>query len=358
MLPLAGSIFSARRICVRKALSVYCETSRGVTSVPPRPTASEAVVDTRVNTRKRQKVALDPRVKKDSRVEAARLEPQAMTPEHLEAMRNLDSIFKGKVKGKAATPHREVAKLLGLRPDGLFPATRLLQHPAMSNLSFPVLDDIICWDKRRRFELLYRPIVASPAAEDWWIRLREGYIQDPDLALERVMTPEALPPKTIYTTTSKVWKSIKRFGIPRGEGAPFLHLTLSIPGREPIFGKRPAVLRKPRPRASLTTTPHRRSAYSLPEIRRDSIDKVLIYVDAAKALRDGIPFYLSKRNTIATSGNAYGVLPREYIRHADVVTIKMRRVIDEVTGEAEHEEDRKAATESSASQDNRSSREG
>ncbi|KAJ2935208.1 hypothetical protein H1R20_g1885, partial [Candolleomyces eurysporus] len=143
-----------------------------------------------------------------------------------------------------------------------------------------------------------------------------------DLFLRPVHSASQVP-LAIYSTTPEIWeKTISRAGLPR-ENEPYLHLAKSIPGREPIFGKRPTVLGTPQQPESLIRR-------NLPEIRREHIAKVIIYVDTAKAMAAGVPLFVSKRNTIATPGNKYGVLEPELFRRVDLVNIRMRRVIDEV----------------------------
>ncbi|KAJ3527067.1 hypothetical protein NMY22_g9917 [Coprinellus aureogranulatus] len=189
----------------------------------------------------------------------------------------------------------------------------------MANSSFPVLKDVVGWDKQRRFELLFRPRVASPLLEDWWLRIRKGYFQHPDLCLKRVTSACEIP-VAIYTTTPEVWQTIQHFGIPRGD-APFLHLSHTIPRREPIVGKKPHVPSKPSRPASLTTCKRR----PLPDIWREKVDKVIIYIDTAKVLASDIPLYTSTRNTVATPGNTYGVLPLHCFERVDIANIRMER---------------------------------
>lgn len=44
----------------------------------------------------------------------------------------------------------------------------------MANISFKTLDDIVRWDKKRRFQLIYKPMTLSPCSEGWWMRVRRG----------------------------------------------------------------------------------------------------------------------------------------------------------------------------------------
>jgi hypothetical protein len=166
-----------------------------------------------------------------------------------------------------------------------------------------------------------------------------------NLFLRPIQSPSQAP-LAIYVTTPEVWEkticsspsypcshlpnsscnvfvfSTARAGLPR-ENEPYIHLAKSIPGREPIFGKRPIVLRTPLQPESLI-------GRNLPEIRREHIAKVIIYVDVAKAMAAGVPFFSSKRKTIATPGNEYGVLEPNFFRRVDLVNIRMSRVIDEL----------------------------
>ncbi|KAJ2917116.1 hypothetical protein MD484_g3293, partial [Candolleomyces efflorescens] len=143
-----------------------------------------------------------------------------------------------------------------------------------------------------------------------------------NLFLRPIQNPSQVP-LAIYVTTQEIWENtISRVGLPRGD-EPYIHFAKSIPGREPIFGKRPIVLRTPLQPESLI-------GRNLPEIRREHITKVIIYVDVAKAMDAGIPFFSSKRDTIATPGNKYGVIEPKWFRRVDLVNIRMRRVIDEL----------------------------
>lgn len=50
-----------------------------------------------------------------------------------------------------------------------------LQHPLLANISFTTLEQIVRWDQKRRFQLIYQPMALSPCSENWWLRVRKGH---------------------------------------------------------------------------------------------------------------------------------------------------------------------------------------
>jgi hypothetical protein len=61
------------------------------------------------------------------------------------------------------------------RRDGMFPISKLLQHPLLTHLSISDLETVISKDPR--FQLFYRPASSSrnPIPEGWWIRPKKIY---------------------------------------------------------------------------------------------------------------------------------------------------------------------------------------
>lgn len=62
--------------------------------------------------------------------------------------------------------------------------------------------------------------------------------------------------------------------------------------------------------------------------------QVLIFIDVAKALGDGIKFYLSLNGVVLTEGNDYGFLEPCYFERVEFVKIKA----DQLMGPLEEEQ--------------------
>ena len=44
-------------------------------------------------------------------------------------------------------------------------------------------------------------------------------------------------------------------------------------------------------------------------------------------MKANIPFYFTKKHTIATPGNSYGLLESQFFRHVEEIDLRMERVI-------------------------------
>lgn len=229
----------------------------------------------------------------------------------------------------------------------------------MENSGFVSLDQVIRWDSYRHFELLYRPKVAEPVTEDWWLRLRKGQVQvrvfsrvcvtttdssqDPDLCLRRISATTAGP--TIYKTSLEFYESIstlvldspldrrtltnipENFGIPL-QGSSYLHFSYQIAGRETVFGADKVD----------------RAGFMRPgwQALREDQPTVVIHIDTVGAIKSGIPFYTSKRGSLATPGNN-GFLPKRHFKYVQIRQTTKKRVIDQIDreswGKASHPSD-------------------
>ncbi|KAH6913277.1 hypothetical protein BKA70DRAFT_1525357 [Coprinopsis sp. MPI-PUGE-AT-0042] len=197
-----------------------------------------------------------------------------------------------------------------LRRDGLYPISKLLQHPLLTHLSISDLESVIRKDPR--FQLFYRPASSSrnPIPEGWWIRPNKEYVQRPDLRMERI-TESVTIPKVVYVTTHDEWDHIRRIGIPCRDKEQYIRFYDGLPG--------PEVLRPP-------PTP----AHPNPE-NPDPEGKVLIFVDVKRSMEKGIKFYRSKQSgiTLLSPGNDNGVIPPDCFRRAQKIAI-VRKVVFQV----------------------------
>lgn len=114
------------------------------------------------------------------------------------------------------------------------------------------------------------------------IRANQGHTLSVSVEMEN-MTTETIPETVIHGTYSKYIDSILENGLNR-MNRQHIHLTTGIVGDKNVTSG-----------------------------MRNDVD-IFIYVDAKKAIEDGIPFYRSSNGVILTPG-INGILPTKYIKY-------------------------------------------
>ncbi|KAL0233158.1 hypothetical protein GEMRC1_011903 [Eukaryota sp. GEM-RC1] len=134
------------------------------------------------------------------------------------------------------------------------------------------IQKVVDFNDKKRFEI-----------RNGQIRAVQGHSLNVDVELE-TLTLDTVPNVVVHGTYQKYVQSIRESGLNR-MGRQHIHMAIGLPdNRQVVSGA------------------------------RKSAD-VFVYVDAAAAICDGIPFFRSKNNVILTPGEGdTGVLPPRYIK--------------------------------------------
>ncbi|XP_043307568.1 tRNA 2'-phosphotransferase 1 isoform X2 [Cervus canadensis] len=151
---------------------------------------------------------------------------------------------------------------LPMGADGFVPLDALLQLPQFRSFSAEDVQRVVDTNGKQRFALQPGDPSTGPL-----IRANQGHsLQVPELELELLETPQALPLLLVHGTFRQHWPSILLKGL-SCRGRTHIHLAPGLPGDPGVIS-------------------------------------------------DGIPFFRSANGVILTPGNADGVLPPKYFKEA------------------------------------------
>ncbi|KAK8739936.1 hypothetical protein OTU49_003274 [Cherax quadricarinatus] len=150
----------------------------------------------------------------------------------------------------------------------------VLRKPTFKKVKVDKVKEIVANCPKQRFAL-------KEENGEFYIRANQGHsIQVDDLDLEEI-TIASDAESVVHGTYYRHWNSIKEQGLCR-MNRTHIHFAPGLPGEAGVIsGMR-------------------------------SSCQIFIYVDLAKALRDGFKFFKSANNVIMCSGNEAGYLPPEY----------------------------------------------
>ncbi|KIM33103.1 hypothetical protein M408DRAFT_60312 [Serendipita vermifera MAFF 305830] len=213
---------------------------------------------------------------------------------------------------------------LEMRSDGYVRLDQLLSRPKLHGVKFDAIRNIVETNNKQRFTLILQPIdpdstksvtgtapipvelphpavtipplpgTEAPADLEnlieaggiWYIRANQGHtLKVEDLELHEVKDPNEIP-IAIHGTTLKAWHAISRKGL-SVMGRNHIHIAAGKPGASGV----------------------------LSGMRTGS--QVLIYIDVAKAMADGIKFLISANGVILTEGNEEKFLLKEYFEKVE-----------------------------------------
>ncbi|GLE09157.1 hypothetical protein PINS_up020748 [Pythium insidiosum] len=166
-----------------------------------------------------------------------------------------------------------------MRPSGYVELQQLLRLPLFQSTNEAEVEDVVRTNTKKRFT-----ITTDESGTIKYIRANQGHslsiVEDDELLTP--ITDATEVSKCIHGTYTKFWESIWETGL-RRMTRNHIHMTSSeVPVGTVVSGM------------------------------RTSCD-VLIYVDMALALQDGIPFYRSSNNVILSPGAGDdGVIERKY----------------------------------------------
>jgi len=186
-------------------------------------------------------------------------------------MTTKQSIYLSRILRHGPTPQHPVK----IRSDGFTDVPTLLSHRKLSGLTLEGLRALVNDDKKGRFSL---------REEDggWVIRANQGHsINVEDLELSPILDSGDIP-VVIHGSQASKWHLIRETGLSR-MNRTHIHFATGMPGES-------GVISGMRTHCSL-----------------------IIYVDAAKAMKDGIEFFKSSNGVILTSGVG-GTLDSKYFQ--------------------------------------------
>lgn len=169
---------------------------------------------------------------------------------------------------------------LSISSDGYVLVSDLLAHRNLvrMNVTRDLLDQIVQDDAKGRYQF---------DTSGTRIRATQGH----SIALDDIekdyspLTADNLPPVVVHGTYSKNLESIQRDGLKRFSRM-FIHCAVGLPGDKEVLSG-----------------------------MRNDVDTV-IYIDVARAMADGIPFFLSPNKVVLTPG-VDGTLPPKYFQRIE-----------------------------------------
>ncbi|XP_016332488.1 tRNA 2'-phosphotransferase 1-like isoform X1 [Sinocyclocheilus anshuiensis] len=179
---------------------------------------------------------------------------------------------------------RHGASKMGLQmnSDGFVFVEELLAHKQFHSFSLEDVERVVATNDKQRFKLCHHP-------EDGHLQIRanQGHsVQVTDLELRAVALDDPdYPREAVHGSYMKHWPSIRSQGISR-MNRTHMHLASGLPGDGRVISG-----------------------------MRQSCD-LAVYVDVAKAISDGIPFFWSENGVLLTPGDAAGMLPPCYFSRA------------------------------------------
>ncbi|ORX66166.1 phosphotransferase KptA/Tpt1 [Linderina pennispora] len=164
--------------------------------------------------------------------------------------------------------HGAAKEGLSLRDDGSIQLSTLLEHPKLRSTTFDQIKHVVDTNDKKRYALFQDPATSTCIK-----------IKQPPLTK---LTPATLPANVIHGTTRAKYALIQQQGLSR-MGRTHIHFATGLAGEQQVISGM---------RVSANT---------------------FIYVDAVRAMQDGIDFYLSENGVVLSAGEGdSGVIPPEY----------------------------------------------
>ncbi|KAF9160630.1 tRNA 2'-phosphotransferase 1 [Actinomortierella ambigua] len=172
--------------------------------------------------------------------------------------------------------HNAVAQGVAIGTDGFCKIDEVLAHSRLKGFTLDDVHIVVRNSDKKRFEMVERDGVT-------FIRAVQGHsIKEVKEEGHEMITDAAQLPIAVHGTTMTAWKIIATEGLNR-MGRNHIHMAIGLPGDEGVISG----------------------------MRAKS--NVHIYIDTAKAMKDGIKFQRSTNNVILSDGkNGDGVIPPKY----------------------------------------------
>ena len=184
--------------------------------------------------------------------------------------RNLSSVLR----------HRALELGLTMDAAGYIPLPSILQLQDFKGITLSDIQQLVAECKKQRFALQDRE------GDGCFIRANQGHtiegVIDQDELLTLITNPTDYP-IVVHGTYKDAWKLIQESGGLNRMARNHIHFATGLPGADGVIsGMR-------------------------------SSSQVLLYIDLAAAIADGIQFFISQNGVILTPGDQTGTLPLKYI---------------------------------------------
>jgi 2'-phosphotransferase len=184
--------------------------------------------------------------------------------------RNLTSILR----------HRALELGLTMDAAGYIPLTSILQLNDFKGINLADIQQLVAECKKQRFALQDRE------GDEWFIRANQGHTIQGVIDQDELLTPITNPtdyPIVVHGTYKDAWTLIQESGGLNRMERNHIHFATGLPGADGVIsGMR-------------------------------SSSQVLLYINLAAAIADGIQFFISQNGVILTPGDQTGTLPLKYI---------------------------------------------
>ncbi|KAI7825399.1 putative tRNA 2'-phosphotransferase [Gamsiella multidivaricata] len=174
--------------------------------------------------------------------------------------------------------HNAQSQGIAIRPDGYVKVVDILGHPRFKGYTLEEVVEVVDMNEKKRFQFLG---TENGDGKKEYIRAVQGHSIVADLGLEDI-TDASQVPIVVHGTMLSKWPLISAQGLSR-MGRNHIHMAAGLLGEHGVISGM-------------------RSQSSL-----------YIYIDTAKALRDGVKFYRSPNNVILSDGkDGDGIIAPEY----------------------------------------------
>jgi len=176
--------------------------------------------------------------------------------------------------------HGAQKESLPLRTDGFARVHDILARPNFNTVSFAQIRDIVSSNDKQRFTL-------REIEDQWYIRANQGHsMKDVSVDLVQVHDSGVFATPPIHGTTMTPWQTIRKEGL-KPMRRQHVHMAKGMVGEDDVISGM---------RKSCT---------------------VFIYIDVARAMEDGMKFFVSSNGVILSSGIDGVIAPKYFAKVVD-----------------------------------------
>ncbi|KAJ3125804.1 tRNA 2'-phosphotransferase 1 [Nowakowskiella sp. JEL0407] len=169
---------------------------------------------------------------------------------------------------------------VNITTDGFVEVDELLRHPKLKDVSFEVIKEVVDTNDKKRFLMEEKEVDGRSV---WMIRANQGHsLENVEVEMEEISDPSEIP-IVIHGTYNKYWPSIVANGLSK-ISRKHIHFAVGKLGEDGVISG----------------------------MRRTA--DVYIYIDAEKAMKDGIKFLRSHNNVILSSGIDGVIMPEYFLK--------------------------------------------
>ncbi|KAI9597081.1 RNA 2'-phosphotransferase, Tpt1 [Syncephalis fuscata] len=168
--------------------------------------------------------------------------------------------------------HGAIKEGISIRPDGFVAISEILSLPKFRSYTITDIRNVVVNNSKQRFTLCQEEDAIDNIAI-WWIRANQGH---------------SLATTIVHGTYYRFWPSIGNSEGLRRMARNHIHLAIGLPGKNDVI-------------SGMRTT-----------------SQLYIYIDAAKAMAEGIQFLRSSNQVILTTGEGdTGTIPIRYFSRVE-----------------------------------------